>query len=255
MRRSNYYGFRRFGFRRSGRFNRRRYWNNRRRRFPLYRSIRTVSNRGLVKLAFGYDLVVGNPLAVNRTRLFAEVDWSQISASADFIQYNQLYSTFIPIYFKMRWVPNIQSNASGYYLPGGVPPDNSPVTYNLYDGYSTTRYDNVDDPISPNDAVQYNSFKTFNAARRWQTIVYPRKSQMTAPRQQFSAYVGAPPITDTIRGMGRLWLQIDVSWEDSNNNMAANPPVNVPSVAVQSTRAQQLGHFYAFFYMRVYDRK
>lgn len=256
MRRSNIYGFRRFGFRRSGRFSRRRYLNNyRRRRYPFYRSIRTVSNRGIVKLAFGGEFSIGVPLAVNRTQLFSRVDWSLISLSADFAQYNQLYSTFIPLYFKLRWVPNIQSNASGYYLPGGPVGGNAPVTYNLYDGYSTTRYDNVDEPINPTLAVQYNSFKTFNAARRWQTIVYPRKSQMTAPRQQFSFYSPIPAVSDTIRGMGRLWLQIEVSWEDSNNNMAAIPPVNNPTNAVQETRAQQLGHFYAFFYMRVFDRK
>lgn len=254
MRRNNYYGFRRFGFRRSGRFSRRRYWNmSRRRRFPMFRSLRYTTNRSVIKLAFGGEISIGNPLSVNSTQLFSLVDWSLISLSADFAQYNQLYSTFVPLYFKLRWIPNIQSNASGYYLPGGA--NNAPVTYNLTDGYSTTRYDNVDNPITPTEAVQYNSFKTFNPARRWQTIVYPRKSQMNAPRQQFSFFTPQPAVNDTIRGMGRLWTQVVVSWEDSANDMAANPPVNNPPVATQVTRVVQLGHFYAFFYLRVFDRK
>lgn len=219
----------------------------------MFRSIRTVSNRSIIKLAFGGEITVGNPLAVNQTQLFSLVDWSLISLSADFPQYNQLYSTFIPLYFKLRWVPNVQSNASGYYLPGTQ--NNSPITYNLTDGFSTTRYDSVDNPLTPTEAVQYNSFKTFNPARNWRTIVYPRRSQMTAPRQQFSFFTPQPAINDTIRGMGRLWTQVVVNWEDSNNDMAANPPSNSPTIAVQTTRVAQLGHFYAFFYLRVFDRK
>lgn len=254
LRRYNNYGFRRFGSRRYGRFSRRRYFN-RRRRYPLYRGFRSSTNRTTIKLAFAGEISIGNPLAVNQTQLFSLVDWSLISLSEDFPQYNQLYSTFVPLYFKLRWIPNIQSNASGYYLPGGPAAGNAPVTYNLTDGFSTTRYDTVDNPLTPTAAVQYSSFKTFNPARRWQTIVYPRRAQMDAPRQQFSAFTPQPAVNETIRGMGRLWTQVVVSWEDSNNLLLPAPGTNVPDIATQTQRVVQLGHFYAFFYMKVFDRK
>lgn len=197
--------------------------------------------------------VYSPPLSVSSQRYYQSFDWTRLSSSADFASYNALYSTFIPVYFKIRWVPNIQSNASGYYLPGGA--NNAPITYNLTDGFSTTRYDNVDNPIGGVEGTQYTSFKTFDPSKRWRTIVYPRRSQMTAPRQQFDAYIGNPPVNDTIRGMGRLWVQGVIQWEDSNNNMLVEPPTLSPPIAEQNARLSQLGNFFLFFYLRVYDRK
>lgn len=254
MRRSSY-SFRRFGYRK--RFGNRRYrFSRRRRKYPLYRSIRNNSNKSVIRMGYSSDFVVWvPPLAVNSQYAYIAVDWANLINSVDFNQYQQLYSTFIPMYFKVRWVPNIQSNASGNYIPGGVNDQNiplSPLFYNMTDGFSTTRYDNVDSPIPPTSGVQYTSFKTFNPSRNWKTIVYPRRSQMTAPRQQFDSYNPAPPISETIRGMGRLWLQFIVSWEDSNN---IPPEVLYPPVAIQNGRLSQLGHIYVFFYLRVYDRK
>lgn len=260
MRRTSSFGFRRFGFRRNGRYNRRRYWNSRRRRqYPLYRSMRSTTNKSLIRLGGTANFTVFQiAISVNSTRFYQVIDWSRLSSSLDFQQYRELYSTFIPVYFKVKWVSNIQSNASGYYIPGGVsgnpPTPYSPITYNLTDGFATTRYDNVADPINTFAGTQYTSFKTFNPSRSWRTIVYPRRNQMTAPRQQFDAYVDTPAITDTIRGMGRLWIQGVVQWEDSNN-VVGPPSVLYPPVAIQQERMGQLGQLYYFFYCRVYDRK
>lgn len=217
----------------------------------MYRSMRSTSNKSIIRMGYSGDFNVwGVPLSASTQFYYIAIDWANLSNSLDFSQYRDLYSTFIPLYYKVRWVPNIQSNASGYYIPGGI--DNAPVTYNLTDGFSTTRYDNVDSPLTSTGGTQYNSFKTFNPARNWKTIVYPRRSQMTAPRQQFDSYSPPPPIDNTIRGMGRLWIQGIVSWEDNNNQL---PGQLIPSDEIQNTRLAQMGHFYIFFYMRVYDRK
>lgn len=251
----NTFRFRRFGYRK--RFGNRRYrFSRRRRRYPLYRNMRSFSNKSVVRMGYSGEFTVFPlPLAVNNQYAYIAVDWANLVNSVDFNQYQQLYSTFIPMYFKVRWVPNIQSNASGNFIPGGVNENGiplSPIFYNMTDGFSTTRYDNVDSPIPPTSGIQYTSFKTFNPSRSWKTIVYPRRSQMTAPRQQFDAYSPAPAINETIRGMGRLWLQFIVNWEDSNNVL---PAVMYPPDGVQNTRLSQLGHIYIFFYLRVYDRK
>lgn len=256
MRRSySNFAFRRFGFRM--RRSRRNQFSRRRRRYPLYRSVRSSSNKSVIRMGFSRDFTIwGAPVSYNSQYAFATIDWSDLVNSSDFVQYQGLYSTFIPLYFKVRWVSNIQSNASGNYIPGGVsgepPIPLSPILYNLTDGFSTTRYDNVDGPLTPTAGTQYTSFKTFNPSRNWKTIVYPRRSQMTAPRQQFDSFNPTPPISDTIRGMGRLWLQTNVSWEDNNNIV---PGVLYPPVSEQILRVSQIGHFYIFFYLRVYDRK
>lgn len=223
----------------------------------MYRSMRSTSNKSVVRMGYTGDMVVWNaPFAVNTQYAYIAIDWANLSNSLDFAQYRDLYSTFIPLYFKVRWVPNVQSNASGNYIPGGLggdpPVPYSPVFYNMTDGFSTTRYDNVDAPLTPTGGVQYTSFKTFDPSKRWRTIVYPRRSQMTAPRQQFDNYFPPPPIDNTIRGMGRLWIQTLISWEDNNNEL---PGTIYPPVAIQNTRLTHLGHFFIFFYLKVYDRK
>lgn len=252
MRRNNY-AFRKFGYRRTGRFSRRRYWNNRRRRqYPIYRSMRNITNRTLSRMGNAYDLSAYTPVIDLRTIWsYISIDWSLLNQSADFGQFNDLYSTFIPKYIKIRWVPSIQQNASGYYIPGG---NLEPITLNMFDGFSTIRYDGVDNPITPNAGMQYNSFKTWNLARSWQTIVYPRRTQMVAPRQRFSDYAdgGANAVVnDNIRGMGRCWMQHKIVWEDSNYN--AVPPVPTPEV--RRERLSQMGHIYVTFYFWSFDRK
>lgn len=222
--------------------------------------MRSVSNRSTIRLGAAFDLTTFiTPINERSQYAYRDFGWSQLNLSADFTQYSQLYSTFIPLYYKVKWVTNVQSNASGYYIPGGTtgnpPIPNAPIIYNMTDGFSTTRYDGVENPLSPNNGVQYQTFKTFNAARNWRTIVYPRRSQMTAPRQSFDSYtIGAanPPSNETIRGMGRLWLQTVVSWEDSNNVL---PNTLNPSAGDQNIRLSQIGHLYIFFYCKVYDRK
>lgn len=192
------------------------------------------------------------------------MDWRYLSSSADFIQFQNLYSTFIPKYFKIKWVPSMQHNASGYYVygnaGGNVDVGNRTIIFSNFDGFSTTRYDNTDVVLSANDAMQYNSFKTFDATKRWQTIVYPRRSQMVAPRQKFDDYnadADALPVTDTIRGMGRLYIQLKTSWEDSNNTLGGLPPVVTlnPDVNELNIRNLQLGQFYVNFYFYSFDRK
>lgn len=251
MRRNSSYGFRRFGYRK--RFGNRRYrFSRRRRRYPLYRSMRSITNRSVSRMGNAYDLLVYDIVVDIRTvYAYQALDWSLLNSSADFTQFNELYSTFIPKYFKVRWVPCIQQNASGYYVPGS---ELGPITFNMYDGYSTTRYDGTDNPISPNAAMQYNTFKTWNPARSWSTIVYPRRSQMIAPRQRFSDYAVNGPnaaVNDNIRGMGRLWLQFKCTWEDAN--YGANPPV--PTVANSLLRLSQMGHLYLTYYLYTFDRK
>lgn len=199
-----------------------------------------------------YDLLsYGIQIDVRTVWAYQSMDWTILRLSSDFSQFNDLYSTFIPKYFKVRWVPSIQQNASGYYVPGI---NTEPITFNMFDGFSTTRYDNIDNPISPNDAMQYNSFKTFNPARNWQTIVYPRRNQMNAPRQKFNDFalggVNAV-VTDTIRAMGRLWLQFKIIWEDANYD--ANP--QIPTPANRELRLSQMGHLYVIFYFWAFDRK
>lgn len=259
--RRNYstFGFRRFGYRK--RYGNRRNWNIRkRRRYPLYRSMRSSSNKSLIRMGYSTDFVVWpTPTSAREQRFYAVIDWAKLRLSLDFPQYQQLYSTFIPVYYKVRWIPGIQSNASGYYIRanigGDVPINEQVIAYTLTDGFSTTRYDNVDNPLTNIGGTQYTSFKTFDPSKRWRTIVYPRRSQMTAPRQQFDSFDPAPAINETIRGMGRLWIQGVVSWSDNNNNAASDPPVLNPTEGIQNLRMAQLGNLFIFFYMRVYDRK
>lgn len=247
--RRRYSNFRRFGHRYFFRTRSRRYRRyGKGRRYPLYRSMRSVTGKSIIRMSSTFDFnVYSLPVNGSTSRFYQVVDWRWLNLSVDFNHYNELYSTFIPLYIKVRWVPNIQSNASGYYLPGGA----EPITYNLTDCFSTTRYDISDNPIDPTSGVQYSSFKTFNPARNWSTIVYPRRNQMTAPRQQFLNYEGIVPISDNLRGMGRLWIQGDVSWEDTANGIDSI----YPNAITQSSRMTQLGHLYAHYYMRVFDRK
>lgn len=252
MRRS--YGFRRFGKRRYGKFSRRRYWNSRRRRgYGYSRPMRNITNKSLSRMGAAFDLITANAYNIDNTTTWAyqAIDWSILRLSADFTQFNQIFSTFIPRYIKVKWVPSIQQNASGWYVPGeGLP---SPL-FNFYDGFSTIRYDGTDNPISNNAGMQYNSFKTFNMARNWQTIIYPRRSQMIAPRQRFSDYVIDGPnavVNDNIRGMGRLWIQIKVSWSDSDFDEVPQ----VPTLEARLARLAQSGHLYVTYYFTAFDRK
>lgn len=252
MRRSNY-AFRRFGRRRYGKFSRRRYWNSRRRRgYPIYNTLRNKTNRAVSRMGNAYDLLAyGLSIDVRTIWAYQAIDWTLLNLSADFNQFSDLFSTFIPKYFKVRWVPAIQHNASGYYVPGQT---GEPITTNLFDGFSTTRYDEVDNPIAPNAAMQYNTFKTWNPARSWTTIVYPRRNQMIAPRQRFIDYAPLGPnavVNDNIRGMGRLWPQFKVTWEDADYNV--NPQIPTPDQRI--IRLSQTGHFYITYYFYSFDRR
>lgn len=224
--------------------------------------MRYRTNRSLSRLGRALDFNVSSIWVDTRhVWAFQFFDWTNIRLSYDFDHFSEIYSTFIPKYMKIKWVPNIQSNASGYYVYGNIggalPQEQRTYIYTMTDGFSTIRYDNVDGPIGNNSGMQYSSFKTFDPSKRWSAIVYPRRSQMVAPRQKFADYVPANIVAnDTHRGMGRLWIQALVAWEDSNHVQGVPPnPVYSPDIATQVERLNQIGHFYVNYYMYTFDRR
>lgn len=222
----------------------------------MYRSMRTVSNRSIVRMAISGNLQyfpgVGAPQQ-SAVWVGATIYWGQLSASQDFIPYNGLYSSFIPLYFVVKWVPSVQANTSGFNVPSVTSPNN--YTFNFFDGFSTTRYDRLVGPAGPNQGVQYQTHKTFDVSRPWRNIVYPRYNQMNTKRQLFADYAGDDPIplNDTLRGMGVFWIQVKLEY--SGTVVQPNVVPAPEQIDTYNALCERSGQFYAFFYLRAFDRK
>lgn len=241
--------------RKRGSYRKRGYRRYRRKPY-MYKTINTRANRSLIRLGTAFDLSFATgTVGLGNDSIWSsvQISWTTMNSSVDFEHYTGLYTSFIPLYMLIKWTPSIQGQTSGNVVPG-VAESPGVYSYNLYDGFSTIRYDTNDTVLTNIEGAQYLSHKTFNPSRKWRLKVYPRKRQMARQRQFFVDYSGDGPIDvdDEIRAMGRAFIQ--VKFEATGIPVATGQAPSDIQVTQINSRLSRTGHFYVFYYMNAYDR-